>query len=505
MSVMRDVWRGTGPVLAGQLLARGGSFLANVIIFHILAESQVGQLGLIETWIGFASVLSLFGVGAGLQRYVALHDRHSRQLAARYMIAGYALGLLSTSLVALMAYSAFTVPNLLAGPTPLHALAQYKDLLVLLTAAVTFRGLTYSAIYGYQRYGALLPSNLAVGLLTIPLYAVAVSKAGLYGVLWARVILALIESGVLLTALWPEFASVRSSISLTALKEPSLNLVRFSIPTLGGHLLQTPIVTFMVSLVAARGGLAQVALITAAGRIVGLASFAPGAMSLTLIPILSRRVAADDGQGLGDSAVEATRALWVTSLPVTVGLIALGPTLPSFIYGAPYASAWSVTVLLLLYNFLSSLNEPADRVLLAANRQWLSTSLNLAWTALFLAIGYVLVPRFFAMGYGVAYVLSFLPYLLLQLIVVRRLLSTSLSPLASISVVSALALPLSYLMGRILPPQLAWPAAPLTVAVVLALQWHTLLSHSERTHILNLVSGARMRVTDILTRPRAGG
>jgi O-antigen/teichoic acid export membrane protein len=258
-------------------------------------------------------------------------------------------------------------------------------------------------------------------------------------------------------------------------------LVAFGLPTFLGQLVANPVQPLMLSYLAAQpGGVAQVGLVTTAQRLSSLASFVPGSMAATVMPVLSTELGRGDLRRFREGILVALRMLWLSTLPVVLFLMAACPTLLGVLYGSEYVVAWEVTLVFLGIALLIGVNQSADRALAAADRMWLSTGNNLLWTMLFVPLALLLVPRGFALGYAFAFLISFTLYVILQLGWLRRLFKVYLKPLLPLFAFSLLMVGFAYIFAVRLEPPLQLIAAGALAFVVLLLLWRLFVTGAER-------------------------
>jgi hypothetical protein len=119
MSVRRKILEGTFFVTTATLLARAGTFLANVAMIRTLSQELVGQLGLIESW------LNLMGVFAGVGMGIAVTKHLSQYLEADRSRVGSLAG--SAILLTLLASVTVVAVGLLGLKVGIFALVLRSD------------------------------------------------------------------------------------------------------------------------------------------------------------------------------------------------------------------------------------------------------------------------------------------------------------------------------------------------------------------------------------------
>jgi len=284
-------------------------------------------------------------------------------------------------------------------------------------------------------------------------------------------------------ALWVSVGRIGVRISLAGLGPNVRQLIGFALPSFLGGLPAAPIHTCVMSYIAAQpGGLNQVGLWTAAGRLTSLYGFLPGAMAVTIIPALATEWGRGDRARFQNATLTAIRIFWLVALPLAVFFIGASGALLTIFYGSAFRSAWPMACLLLLAALLRSLNETADRAFAAAGHVWTSTTNNYLSILISIPLTLVLVPAYLALGYASAQLLAWLPYLAIQMHALRRLYAIPLRPIVRMLLYSSpLAVPV--LVVAISGTALGAAQIPVAAAIAgsaIALEYRLLLLDSER-------------------------
>jgi O-antigen/teichoic acid export membrane protein len=502
VSVSGKIWRGTAFMSGANVLARVGTFLGNLAIIRLLGLDLLGELGLIENWLNVAMMFAVFGVDAAVTKYVSHHLESEPEQVGEVAATALALGAISSILVGGILFVVLMVPQLPgwalrqeagAGPT-VEVLTQYAVMFPVLIALFTAKQLIVSVFYGLQTFQVFVWANLVIGAISFPVSYLLVRWQGLLGALEVRAVLAAVEVLLLVFPLRRALRRLGAKLSLESFRLNSRRLLAFGLPTFVGQLVANPVQPLMLSVLAAQpGGIAQVGLITTAQRLSSLASFVPGSMAATVMPVLSTEVGRGDMRRFRDGILVALRMLWLSTLPVVLLLMAACPTLLGVLYGPEYVAAWAVTLVFLMIAMLVGVNQSADRALAAANRMWLSTANNLSWALMFIPLALVLVPRGLALGYALAFFTSFALYVVIQLGWLRRLFRVQLVPLLPLLAFSVLGIAAAWVIAIRLISPVQIVAAGALVLLTLFLQWRLFLSDAERQALQRQVQQLRAR------------
>lgn len=436
MSVKSQILRGTSFVSGASLIARIGTFLANLAIIRLLGRDLIGQLGLIESWLGFATLFSLVGVGVGITKFVAQYWQDDTQRVGGIAATSLLIGSISSFLVGGVAWAALSL-NLLGHSSVAQLLQNYSGLFFCLILMASLKQVVTSIIYGLQTFQVLVGANVVVGMLSFPLSYFLVKQRHLEGALIARLLLSLVEMAWLSWAMSRTLRHNGTQLHLKQWRRDGRQLLVFGLPTFVGQLASNPVQPFVLTLLATQpGGVAQVGLITIAQRLVSLVSFFPSSMASILTPVLSSEWGSGDQSRFRESALTTLRMCWLCALPICVFFMAASPIILNRLYGKQFVGAWPVTFVLLLISLVGSLNETADRSFIAAGRVWLSTSNNFVWLAFFVPLVWYLIPSHGAMGYAVAFLFTFELYVILQILWLFQLFRVNISALFPMLAVS---------------------------------------------------------------------
>lgn len=491
MSIAGKIGRATFTVTVAGLLSRIGSFLGTLVMVRRLGVEGMGALGLIESWLTLGMMFATVGIPTAATRHLAHSLEHNPNDVRALVNASLVLTLLFTLIIVGVGWVALSTS--MVARTPLASLFAYRGFIIVLLLLYTLRALLIGFIYGLQAYGALIHANAAIGV-AAPILTIWLVTAGNVGAaLVVRILLTIIETLFIVPAV---IRVARAHPSAEGhLLHSARRLLAFGFPTFIGQAVVSPIQTFALSFLAGQpNGMAQVGLLSTAQRLIGLANFLPASLSSTLTPILSGEWGDGQGHSFRQSLHSAIRLSWATTLPIVTACIAATPAMLGLLFGQEYLAASTITVVLFILMLMGSINEGADRALAASDRMWLSTFNNMVWTLLFVLLAFALVPPLLAEGYAFSHLLSFVLYVGVQFVWLRRLFALRLTAFGGLLVLSVAAL-----MGAIAISHL--PTYPLQIigaiclsAVTSALTVRFVLAADERDSLGRLLNGLPRRL-----------
>jgi O-antigen/teichoic acid export membrane protein len=474
---------------SANVLARVGTFLGNLAIIRLLGLDLLGELGLIESWLSVAMMFSIFGLSSAVTKYVAQYLESDPEQIGEITATAMVLGTVASAVVGFTVFLVLGVPNVSmwvpgqtagAGPT-MEVLTRYAVIIPCLVVLFTFKHLITGLLYGLQVFEVFVVVNVVIGVISFPLAYVLVRWQGLLGALAVRGVLTVVEIALLAYPARRVLRRMGANLSLNRFGLNSRRLTAFGLPTFLGELVANPVQSVMLSVLAGQpGGIAQVGLVTTAQRMSSLASFVPGSMAATVMPVLSTELGRGDFGRFRDGILVALRMLWLTTLPVVLFLMAACPTLLGMLYGSEYVTASTVTLLFLILALLVGVNQSADRALAAANRVWLSTGNNLLWTTMFVPLALFLITRGLALGYALAMLASFALYVMIQLGWLGRLFGVRLTKLLPLLSFSLPLIVVACVSAVYLNTPVQVIAAGILALFTLLLQWRLFLTTAER-------------------------
>lgn len=320
------------------------------------------------------------------------------------------------------------VAGLVGGPANADAVSQQLRVLALL---LPVGALYHLALAGTRGFRTMRPTVLvdAFGLNLAQLAGVAVMPLLGIGVLglvlaWSLPYLLGLAAGVLWLALLlrrlprvPPSGESRSP-RLTA------DFWRYTTPRAVTNVLQTMLKRSDIVLVAALRSPAEAALYTAATRFVVFGQLAVQALQQALGPQLSALFAReqhDEAQTVYQTVTSWSMAL---AWPIYLGCAVFAPELLGF-FGAGYADAAVVVVVLSLAMLFATGAGSVDTVLLMSGRSWLSLANVSVALTLNVGLNLVLIPRLGIAGAAYSWAAAIVVRNLLPLLEVRYLLDMS--------------------------------------------------------------------------------
>jgi O-antigen/teichoic acid export membrane protein len=159
-------------------------------------------------------------------------------------------------------------------------------------------------------------------------------------------------------------------------------------------------------LVKQSGGLAEMALFSAADRFRFLLIFLPISASRIAVPALSRLRSAGDHRGYRDAFRFNVAFGLLATFPPALLCIAMSRPLMSW-FGDAFAHGWPVLAILALSAVPTVLNTQLGAALVARNRAWARTGTDAVLAAVFLLSAWWMIPLWKAAGLATAFAIAY--------------------------------------------------------------------------------------------------
>jgi O-antigen/teichoic acid export membrane protein len=166
-------------------------------------------------------------------------------------------------------------------------------------------------------------------------------------------------------------------------------------------------------------GYAQLGLYTAADRWRLLILFVPASVFGMVVPVLSNLYGSGDATGF--ERVFRTNLLLNFGLALAPALAIAALALPIMrLYGAQFRVGWPILIVLAFAALPEAVNNIYMARLICAERLWRRFALDLQLVAVLLLLAWFWIPRWGAMGLGMAYVAAMSALCLSQFLLARR-------------------------------------------------------------------------------------
>jgi O-antigen/teichoic acid export membrane protein len=397
--------------LAGTLISRGLGLVSTVVVGRMLNAHGFGELGMIQSTVGLFGTVGGLGLGMSSTKYVAEFRRTDPARAGRIIALASATAWISSGLFAGILFSAapLVAKNALAAPH-LAGLLRIGSLLLLFGGV---NGAQAGSLCGFEAFKTISTVNLIAGVLTFPLMIIGAWLAGVQGAAWA--IVASTGANCILNwrALRQEAKQNGINLEYIGCTREWPILVRFNLPgVLNSVMLSFSAWACGAILVNQIDGYSGMGVFNAVKRIQQLPEILLGMLMSPFLPVLSEAFGRKDMATYRKTLMTAFLVAVLFMVPFSL-LLLCAPWLALLPYGKTYRGGESVVRWVMAGSVAYGLLWPLGTVIISLGRMWMAFWLIVVYTLMFLALGWVLVPRYGAAGYAgastIAYVLSNIP------------------------------------------------------------------------------------------------
>jgi O-antigen/teichoic acid export membrane protein len=389
--ILRRVATGAAWSVLGAGAARLLALVAAVLVARVLGAAPFGELNLVQGTAGMLMALGGFGLNAAATKFLAGRYRGDPAAAGRVVVLSGALSAAvgaATGLL-LLATAPFVARTLLGAPHLAGALRLGAALLVLGPVNGTQLGI----LTGLERFPLIAAVSTTSAAASVPLLVLGARLGGMRGgvaaVVASAAVTALLYGAAVRRAL--REAGIRP-VWRDALQEWR-PLFAYSLPTTVSNLLLAPVTWATQAIVAHQAaGLRELGLFAAANQWRNAIVLVATAAGAVVFPLFSHL---HDG-GYGRSFARAFWAsLALTALASLAAAGALGAASPHLMgaYGAEFAGATRVLLVLLLAGAVAAPLTIVNHALAGAGRTWVVLGLNLLWASAIVSLTWALRAR----------------------------------------------------------------------------------------------------------------
>jgi enterobacterial common antigen flippase len=423
---LRSALRATALLSGSSILVILISLVSGKARAALLGPGGFGLNALLQAVLAMGVLVGGLGLGAGVVRGLAKARAEDDPAEAAAIRKAAWLIRLAIGLAAVLAIAVFRHPIsrlALGGEQNVTSLLIADGALGLMLVG----DLQGAILNGYQRVGAL--AKLSV----LNAAAGAAVSTGIFVIFRSRgiapALVATAAIGCVLTRWYVNREAKRTAAALSRehLRAASLRLLRFGAPFMasqavgGGVQMILPIIV-VTSLGIRSVGFYQAAL-TVAGTYLG---FLLAAMATDYYPRIS--AASGDAKRLLTLIDYQQRLVLVISLPLILGVLALAPYVVPIVYSPAFAPAVAVLEWMLIGDLFKFLSWTLSFVILARSGAATFFAIEFVGGATLLSMSWLGLHTFGLPGLGVGWVITYVVYLTLCWVIVRRDLGFSWSP-----------------------------------------------------------------------------
>lgn len=404
--------------LSGGIISRFFTIFSSIITARILGKIGYGEVGIIQSTLGIFGVLAGMGLGASATKYIAEFRENNPARAGSVAQLTMLISYISAGVLSLicLGLSPYLATNTLGKPELTSLLAAGSFFLFF----TTIGGVQFATLSGFEAFKEVARLNIIQGLLTpvitIPLVWLYGIKGAIAALTVHSAIACIISSFA--TKKQKQIYKIPKSKLLVVWREWPL-IWEFGIPAMLSGLMVVP-VTWLTNLILVRqsDGYGELGLFNAANQWRAVVIYLPGLLTTAMLPVLSSTHSQNDKSDFRNAFEMNLRATWLVALPLSILAVTLGGPLGS-LFGKNFVGIGPIIVVLMLASFFNIANTPVGTALAGAGQMWIGMFMNLLWGLALVLFAYLLIPKYGALGLGVAYLVAYILHTVWQMIYVE--------------------------------------------------------------------------------------
>jgi O-antigen/teichoic acid export membrane protein len=395
--------------MAGEVISRGLTLAALVLVARMLGKTGYGELGVIQATVGMFGVFAGFGLGLTATKHVAEFRSHDPERAGRIIAVSGLTAMITGGLMAvgMLLFAPWLAEHTINAPH-LTGLLRVSALMLFVSA---LNGAQTGALAGFEAFKTIARVNLCIGLISFPLLVAGAYFGGLTGVVSMMAVNLSVNWLLNHLALRKEAGRYRVPFTFKHCGREVSVLWRFSLPAVLSGALVGPVGWVCSAfLVNQPDGYAEMGVFSAASQLQLAILFIPGALAQIVLPMLSNLHASDERHRF-------MKVVWYNVLisgGITTGIVLPVSLLSGIImrtYGKGFANGGPVLILSAVAAIPITLTAVIGRVIASKNKMWAGLILNALWAACLMVTAWLLIGHG-ARGLATAYLVSYVFHLL---------------------------------------------------------------------------------------------
>ena len=367
----------------GAVVSRGSLLLANILVARIVGLTPFGEFLIVTSAILSVSVLADLGLGLTATKYIAEYQKASPEKIGSLLVFLVLAVLLSgLSIGSGLFFYANEVAAYLDAPQLEH-LIKISSLLPLFLAGSS---LGAGLIAGLEQFKQLASINIVMGVSNLVVICIGASLAGIEGVLWANLILSILNVILVVYILGECLKGFGVVLKPRFLKYEFKKIISFTLPALLIGLTYGP-ATFYCNalLVKADNGFEQMAILGASMQWFAVALFFPASLAAVVLPVSSSLAASYSNDLFRAMVIKVIKFSFLLSMPPLI-LISIFSTRIMGLYGDGFSEGGDVLMVTIVSVVFVSMQMSIGNCLSAKGKVWGQLVLNIFQVLIFIAL-----------------------------------------------------------------------------------------------------------------------
>jgi O-antigen/teichoic acid export membrane protein len=390
--------------ILASVVSRSMVLIAAIACARFLGKDGYGRFGIVQTTANMVASLAALGLGMTATRYIADLRERDRERAGRIIGLTWTVTAVSGALATLISIlTARQMATAIIHAPELTGTVRIASTLVFLNAMLAYQN---GALFGFEAFRKLALINFIAGIAMLPIVLLGVWRWGLYGAVAGTAVALAINWWLNERLLRDECRREGIRIQIREGFRETTVFWTFSLPALLGSVVGAVVLWWCtVLIVRSPHGFEQMAIFSASDRWRLAILFIPVALFRSALPLMANLHQKDRAGYHRVARAHLMLNLIVILLPVAT-ICALSPFIMGM-YGPGFRVGWSVLAVYCIATIPEALNTILGYPLIATGRMWTRCIFDIALSAILLSLSLLLIPSRGAMGYVIAYLITY--------------------------------------------------------------------------------------------------
>lgn len=398
---------------AGAMISKGLIVLTGIVLSRILGEDEYGKYSLInstiQTFVTFASM----GIGATMVRYVAIYRNKEKNTCGKYIGTFLIVIIIMSFMVAGVVYVCSDTISLWTVESKelsfLYRIAASIILFIAVSSAFQ------SILIGFESFKSVSVFEIVYGIISILIISFLAIGQGVVGALCGILVSRIIYSIILFYS--TQYISAINHIKWKVKfdKQIFTSYRKFTFPSFASSIFVIPVSWVLNSLLTKNAGYFDMAVYSISLQWVSIVNYIMSLFTRAK-PIYTQLYSEHN---INELKKQLKKVILISAtIGMTIALVAI--LLSRFIlgmYGAGYVKQNMVFIIMMLAAAVISVQSQFGAVFEAIGKMWIGLLLNIIW-AINLTIFFLILKQYGALGYAIAYLMSYSIHCILSWIIV---------------------------------------------------------------------------------------
>jgi PST family polysaccharide transporter len=402
---------GSGYSYLALLINKAAGVATSIFLARSLGPTNLGMISIINYLLLLLLFFTGFGIPTACVKLVSEYEtRGNSNETSRFIVIGFLINLmLIIILSALYLFLASTVALKIYQEPQLIPLIQLSIIALLFFSFNQYGNAIIQGLSEFRKLSLLATFTSVFGLIAlIPLTKLwgikgPVIAQGLNSIvsffLLTKILRSLQAKHQL--SLYPKWQEIRAFV-----KPYFQRLYKTAMPIFLSGLVMTPALTILIAILARQESFTDVGFFNIAYSLTQFILFVPTAVGTAFIP-LATKLALENRERLNGFLLKSIYGVDLIVISITFIISLFSKQIIYLFYGSEFLPAQNILILLSAAAFLSSFGYVFGYYLIAVNKLWLATGLNLLWFVVIVAPARWFIQSLQLDGLGFNYIISY--------------------------------------------------------------------------------------------------